>query len=132
MRERFLVSGVPVTQGSKRLVRGRMIEASPVLRVWRDTIATAARVALVEGRVHPVCEGPVGVGLVFHLPRGRTVRRVSPHVKPDLDKCVRAVFDALTVAGVWGDDGQVVWLRACKRYSVDGWTGVEIFLESDT
>jgi Holliday junction resolvase RusA-like endonuclease len=33
---------------------------------------------------------------------------------PDLDKLLRATFDALTQARVWEDDSRVVWVQACK------------------
>jgi Holliday junction resolvase RusA-like endonuclease len=36
---------------------------------------------------------------------------------PDLDKLCRAVADAITDAGLWADDAQVVSLVAAKRYS---------------
>ena len=38
-----------------------------------------------------------------------------PTKKPDVDNVVKAIFDALNGI-VWGDDVQVVWLAASKRY----------------
>jgi len=38
-------------------------------------------------------------------------------VRPDLDKLERAIGDALTDAGVWVDDGQVVNSHTQKWYA---------------
>ena len=35
---------------------------------------------------------------------------------PDLDKALRASFDAITDAGVWTDDARVVYVLASKSY----------------
>jgi hypothetical protein len=40
-----------------------------------------------------------------------------PAVKPDLDKCIRALNDALTGI-LWVDDGQVVGVSAKKLYGL--------------
>jgi Holliday junction resolvase RusA-like endonuclease len=61
----------------------------------------------------------VYVLLDFYMPRGRTVVRRRPTVKPDVDKCIRAVFDGLTDARVWADDGQVVSVHAQQWYADD-------------
>jgi Holliday junction resolvase RusA-like endonuclease len=74
----------------------------------------------------------LAVNLIFILPRpavhygrGRNAGSVKdsaprwPATKPDLDKLCRAVLDALTDAGVWRDDSQVVMLSAGKMYGRD-------------
>jgi len=43
------------------------------------------------------------------------VRRPGMTTKPDIDKTVRAIFDALKGILIH-DDSQVVELHACKRY----------------
>ena len=65
----------------------------------------------------PIFTGPVAVDIVFYLARPKTVKRVMPHTRPDLDQLSRAVLDALPVAGVWVDDAQVVNLHAVKVYA---------------
>ena len=82
------------------------------------------RIQLTGRRMH---EGPVSVELCFYLPRGKTVRRALPAVKPDLDKLVRAVLDALT-GYCYKDDGQAVGVLASKQYAVDEDPGVHITL----
>jgi Holliday junction resolvase RusA-like endonuclease len=78
----------------------------------------------------PLCrwerfDGPVLVRLAFYLDRPKShfgakgLRPTAPdfpHKRPDLDHLQRAIFDALTQAGVWMDDSQVVTAHAAKRY----------------
>jgi crossover junction endodeoxyribonuclease RusA len=61
--------------------------------------------------------GPVAVELEFVMPRPSATpkRRTPPAVKkPDVDKLIRAVFDALTKV-VWTDDSVVTAVSASKR-----------------
>jgi Holliday junction resolvase RusA-like endonuclease len=127
------VLGLPVPQGSKRAFRhartGRvvMVDDNPSLTDWRATLAGQARKAMAGS--DPFTR-PVRASLGFYLPRptghygtGRnagTLRPSAPDwpgVKPDLDKLIRAVFDALTVAGVWRDDALCCGLSAWKAYA---------------
>ena len=59
--------------------------------------------------------------MTFTLPRPRSVpvhKRPRPKVRPDLDKLVRALLDALQgIAFI--DDAQVVRLEAVKEYEND-------------
>ena len=113
----FFVAGVPIPQGSKTIAQAggkvwlRDANARD-LRAWRDRVAAVARGEVTE----PLEEGVV-VRLWFYLPRPKTVKRLLPWVKPDIDKLCRAVNDSLTTAGVWHDDSQVVELYASKAYS---------------
>ena len=61
---------------------------------------------------------PVSVKLEFVMRRPKSApKRTTPPAtkKPDLDKLTRAVFDAITSAGVWDDDSQVVDAHISKR-----------------
>jgi Holliday junction resolvase RusA-like endonuclease len=119
----FTVEGTPVPQGSHAVSRaGRIYESNKKLAPWRRTV-TAAAVDALGGR-----EGfdeAVYVLLDFWLPRPRTVKRVLPTVKPDVDKLTRAVLDALTAAGAWTDDALVLTCHSQKRYA-DDLPGVDI------
>ncbi len=90
---------------------GRMVHSNPGLTMWRNEIAIAAR---TEGVT--LQEGPVDLVLLFQMPRGKTVKRELPHVRPDLDKLCRAVLDALEGIA-YTDDGQVCRITADKRYA---------------
>jgi len=122
MITKFAVFGVPAPQGSKRHVgNGRMIEASKYLPAWRKAIELECQSLFEE----PM-DGALEVELWFYLPRPSSVSRMYPTVMPDTDKLCRAVLDGLTNGGAIVDDSRVVDLHAYKRYSVDGWTGVQV------
>jgi Holliday junction resolvase RusA-like endonuclease len=127
MHVHFTVCGTPATQGSKRafVTRGAapravLVDNNPgKLRPWRDAVRYAAAEAMA-GR--PPLEGPVIVRIVFAIARPKShpkTRRTWPTGKlaGDVDKLVRAVFDALTDAGVFGDDSQVVQVAAFKDFA---------------
>ena len=131
----FFVHGMPVPQGSKKVIKGRLIEmADARLRNWRQDVASAAHNARIEAKL-PRFEGPVAVRLAFTLPRpkahygtGRNATKLKPSapdypaVSPDLDKLIRAVLDALTHV-VFLDDRQVVVLDVGKWYATQ--TGLQ-------
>lgn len=112
----FDVYGIPAPQGSKRHVgNGRMIESSKKVAPWREAVRWSA----VQARKGQTLEGALAVWIIFTMPKPKGApksRRTWPDRKPDLDKLVRSTFDAMTDAGVWGDDGQVVSLLTGKRY----------------
>jgi Holliday junction resolvase RusA-like endonuclease len=120
-RTRVVVRGVPAPQGSKRgfVVKGRavLVESSAKVRPWREDV----RHAVMEHFEAPLV-GAVWVGIVFRLPRPRSVSvksRPAPVVKPDLDKLLRSTLDALKSAGAYGDDSQVVEVTCSKVYADD-------------
>lgn len=63
-------------------------------------------------------DGPVRLAVVFYLPRPQSLpKKVVHHTKkPDVDKLVRAVKDALKGV-LWRDDAQVIELVARKGYA---------------
>ena len=71
----------------------------------------------------------MSVRITFFMPRPKTVKRHMPTVTPDVDKLCRAVLDALTDAGVWVDDSQVVDLGATKIYASGIHVGAHITVE---
>jgi len=121
------VYGRPITQGSKVRTRWAMRDANgATLAPWRDNVRAAA-VNLDD----PFGESPVIVLITFtfarprgHFGTGRnagTLNRSalpypSSHAIGDIDKLARAILDALTDAGVWNDDSQVVTLNTCKVF----------------
>lgn len=130
---RIAADGVPIPKGSNRalarLVGGKavgvMVEGSSDagrkrLKEWAATIEAAASAEIERtGVAWPSTESSIVAEVVFWLPRGRTVRRQHPCKKPDIDKLLRTVLDALTNAGLWADDSQVVEVRSAKRYATD-------------
>ncbi len=67
--------------------------------------------------------GALEVSVVFYLPRPKTVSekdRKLPIVPPDIDKLARGLLDGIGQSQVvWGDDSQVVELKAVKVYGTD-------------
>lgn len=142
------VRGIPHPQGSMRthaLPNGKIaVRYPPAVWDWRRQVQAAVSNHMVndvgELTTHPI-PGPVEVHMGFDLPRPanhylpvnskRSVPQLKllaplwPSHKPDLDKLTRAVLDAVTDAGLWADDAQVVSLRAAKRY-VTNQPGVRI------
>lgn len=117
------VLGTPCAQGSKKaFVRGGravLVEASPHLPKWRAAIvaATQARMRLQSW---VTLDGPIGLLVDFYMPRPASVKpsqRHRPTVPPDGDKLLRAVADALTIAGAWVDDSRVVDWHAREFYA---------------
>lgn len=136
----FRVFGIPKPQGSKKAFHHRstgrivMTEAAGApLRDWRSEVKQTAAVEMV-GR--PVICQPSGIGLTveFILPRPVSLpkTKATPLAvkKPDLDKLVRAVCDALKGV-VYADDSQVVSMTLSKRTAEMGErTGARIGVET--
>lgn len=120
------VYGDPAPQGSKKVVRGRLIEASKKLKPWRKAIELACQPYANEN----IYLGPVRLEVDFFLPRPPSIKmtkRPFPIVPPDLDKLVRAVGDGIGQSGfIWGDDSQVVDIFTRKFYADDRPSGATI------
>jgi Holliday junction resolvase RusA-like endonuclease len=115
----FSAYGVPQPKGSTRsfLRGGRIVTTSdnPKLKGWQRTIAQSAKAAYPR----TTFPGPVSVTAVFHLPRPKAAKGRQFHtVRPDVDKLLRAVNDALTGV-LWVDDCMVVELEGRKVYVED-------------
>jgi crossover junction endodeoxyribonuclease RusA len=128
---RAVIPGTPAPKGSLRCRRDpnhRLIEDNKKTKPWRDTIARWTRAKWPEGQQADPGQ-PVGAEITFTIERpkyhygtGRNAAVVKdsaprfPWAKPDIDKLVRLVLDALQDAGVLPDDHQVVELAARKAY----------------
>lgn len=115
---RFFVPGIPAPQGSKRHVgRGILIESSKRLKPWREDVRQGALDAIEQHDWTP--PDAVAVGLTFWMPRPKNhpkTRRTIHSSRPDGDKLIRGVLDALTSAGAIRDDSNVVKVSAVKVY----------------
>lgn len=120
-RIRFFVPGTPIPQGSKRAYvvgkRAVVVDSNAdKLKPWREKVTAAATVALA-GRSGFSKDADIAVLYDFYFTVPKTVTRNRPNVRVDLDKLERAIGDALTDAGVWVDDGQVVNSHTQKWYA---------------
>ena len=135
----FTVPGIAVPQGSMRAFM-RTGARFPVvtsdnrnLTPWRQCVALAAYAAMAEaqrtssdrkvqlermfGERPRLIDLPVVLRVAFFLPRPKSLPKHVEHAikKPDCDKLVRGICDALTGI-VWRDDSQVVQIDARKAY----------------
>lgn len=123
----FYVYGKPMTEGSVsnfpyRKANGGMgvrtvHQKGGELLAWRNAIADAY---IEHGGT--MTDGAVTVRMRFVFLRPKSVserKRPDMTVKPDVDKLVRAVLDALTGCA-YRDDSQVVRVEAEKVYARDG------------
>lgn len=143
------VIGTPIPQGSKvanHFGHGVRDANDAKLRPWRKHVTAQA---VDQFRYLQPYTGPVRIWIRFtftrppsHFGTGRNAHRLrttAPHYPGprcgDVDKLARAILDALTDAEVWGDDTQVVDLRARKFYAgehehaLPAGDGVDIILE---
>ena len=130
---RFKVEGVPVPKGSTKafVVNGRAntTNANPKTKEWQSRIALAGQQARGDAYIPKTNRGDDGVGIVavFRFPRpqsDRKCRRLHT-VKPDLDKLVRTIGDALTGV-MFDDDSQIISICATKEYCDDCAPHVEV------
>lgn len=122
----FTVYGVAEQMGSKRALipkgwkRPIVTDTNRNLKAWQALVASSAQQAIQQ--LHPAVRQLItdGVRLMvtFYLPRPKSLpKRRQAHVaRPDLDKLVRAVGDALTGIA-YADDSQIVDVLALKRYT---------------
>jgi len=134
----FFVPGIPVPKGSARAFVNRYTGRASVvqtnaerLKPWASLISLKAQ----EAAAHPV-DGGCCLHLDFVMPRPKSHLNTKGEVrhrcialdhlkKPDLDKLIRCVLDALTGV-VYMDDSQVVLIDAEKSYATDADIGCKI------
>jgi crossover junction endodeoxyribonuclease RusA len=130
----FDVIGIAQPKGSSRAFMPKgarfpiVTSDNPRLKEWQQLVAyTAQQHVAKAGQLG----GAITLRVVFQLPRPASLpKKVVTHTKrPDLDKLVRAVKDALTRV-VWVDDGQVSQVLARKVYASIGFPpGVHVEVE---
>ena len=124
------IPGIPAPQGSKRLIRGRLIESSKKVKPWREAVTKAIQ---AEWGNTPPIDAAVTVTAEFLLPRHKTHYRSGAHSgelkpwakhkqhrsTPDLDKLQRSTGDAITASGIIRDDCEINQWKASRRYAPD-------------
>jgi len=112
----FAVLGRPAPQGSKTIMRGRLVESSKYLPAWRKVIAEAA--AEAQAKTGWFSENPLQMEVTFIIEKPKSVKRKYPTVPPDLDKLARSVGDSCTGI-LYNDDAQIVKLILVKKYGTE-------------
>jgi Holliday junction resolvase RusA-like endonuclease len=127
----FFAPGKPETKGSAKAFMPKgarfpvVTNDNPRAKSWAGVVALAAREAM-QGRA--VARTPVLLCVSFYMPRPRshygtgknaaTLKPGAPvrhETRPDLDKMLRCVKDAITGV-VYADDGLVWKVEASKHY----------------
>ena len=124
----FVVLGPPACKGSTVSFMGkggRIVTKtdSHTLGGWTQAVKWAAKGAGVRVVAKP---GAVAVSVRFEFVKPQSAqKREHPTVKPDIDKTLRALLDALTGIA-WEDDAQVVLVSASKSYGPDAKTEITV------
>ena len=139
---RFQVAGKPVPEGSTRAfpVKGKaravVVHSNhKELMPWRDRIAYFCREAMLGVEWPKDQAYQIYVEFCFLRPKSHLTKKGNPssnyrkfHTsRPDLDKLLRAIGDALKGI-VFNDDSQVTFWMADKIY--DTWEGVKVRIET--
>ncbi len=114
----FTVFGPPATKGSTRSFKSKStgdivtVADAKKLPAWTQAVGWAARAARV-----PLVPRPRGVRVTaeFMFVKPKSAKQRVPSVKPDADKVLRALLDALTDVA-YEDDAQVIEVVVTKRY----------------
>lgn len=136
----FTVYGVAVPKGSTRAfvpkgwTRPIITDTNRNTNSWAQLVAEGASRAIADADHFEILRDAVRLTVGFYLPRPKKYQRrglpVAHLKKPDVDKLVRGVLDALTSVA-WLDDSQVVELVAVKQYAdVDDPPRVTILVEA--
>lgn len=134
MRIEFTAYGKPRTKGSTQSFvskRGKVVThdaAGTAGLTWEQGVASAALVARSQAGERMVADEPIAVQAIFYTPRGpghfgtgRNSGRLLPSAprypakRPDVDKFLRRILDAMTGV-IYQDDGQVIAVHGEKRW----------------
>lgn len=120
----FFVPGLPQPQGSKRgfvSANGKvnMVESAAGVKPWRSDV----KVFAAEAMHGPLLTGPVFLRCDFVMKRPVSTSKNKPTPpatkKPDLDKLLRAIGDALK-GTVYAEDSLIVEMVGTKRIAEEG------------
>jgi crossover junction endodeoxyribonuclease RusA len=139
----FQVEGLPIPQGSVSSLGGHVVSVTPALAEWRAKVKEAA-MGTVWGHEAPY-DGPVVLEVIFYMPKPHKPKCNVPSVRPDGDKLLRAVQDAITATnerktrgkrprviaatpGLITDDARIVDGHYRKRYAESGFVGALVYI----
>lgn len=128
---KFTVYGKPQPQGSTRgfvynrfnprsnqmQARAAITSDNAKLKPWRQQVSQTA-IAAAKGEIIPRGT-PVSIWLMFYFDRPKSLSKNASSLKttkPDIDKLIRSVLDALT-GTVFEDDSQVAVCRMQKCFA---------------
>lgn len=125
----FTVPGTPISQGSMKSVgKGRMIH-KPELIAWRKKVAQVALIHARQAGWELPLDRPVLVKAHFYLTKPQRPRFHDAATRPDLDKLIRAIGDALSPnngAKLLAEDSRIIGWQGLKYYATPGKEHAEI------
>lgn len=130
----------PVAKGRPKMGKWGVYTPKKTMKAEADLRLALAKIAPKERII-----GPISLHLTFVMPipaswskKQRTSAIGRPHCgRPDLDNLVKTVLDALNpirkkglppVGGMIGDDSQICWMTASKRYGHE--PGIDFILRT--
>lgn len=147
MKISFTVNDIPQPGGSKKAFmnpktnRIVVTEDCAANAGWRASVIYSAKLAKAAGGLtadHRMY-GPLCLTIRFYMRRpgghygtGKNAGKVKKNApvyhttRPDLTKLTRSTEDALTLAGIWGDDSQVAVQILHKLYAATSFAEIEI------
>ena len=118
----------PATKGSGRALvfggRAVVFNDNPKNKAWAERVAWIAKANKPK---NAPWSGPVELHVLFRMRKLKSMPkdRPLPIVKPDLDKMIRSIKDALTGI-LYQDDAQIVSLHARKVYGDEPGVDIEL------
>lgn len=104
-------------------VRGRFAHAyyPATYKDWKAEAERLIEQAMDKEITATFYDAPLQVLLVCVIVKPKTSKLSKP--RGDVDNYAKSIMDALTAAGAWGDDEQVIDLRVVKRWADKGEDG---------
>ncbi len=122
----FVIPGTPIAKGRPKFARrGKFVTTyTPEKTASYENLVKLYASQAMQGRA--VIDGAVLVTIAFYVkpPASWSQKKqrnalnggIYPTSKPDLDNCIKGIFDACNEI-VWRDDKQAVDLAVTKRYA---------------
>jgi len=115
MKLTFTVYGIPQPQGSAKAFMNKGMKYPSItttnekLKPWRQEVAGTALIEMKQQQQQLVDKGPISIEARFIFAKPKSTKKTALYkvTKPDLDKLIRALCDALSGI-VFRDDAQVV------------------------
>lgn len=119
---KIIAYGQPIPKGSKKAFVNRktgraiIVDANAKTKPFALNVAWAVRDAMVGRSPMP---GAIGMRVCFNMQRPKSLPKFVKHCikKPDGDKLLRTIWDAVKQGGGYHDDSQVVHCEMDKAYA---------------
>lgn len=113
----------PVAKGRAKFTRSGFLYTPAKTRKSEASIKTEMRSAFTG---EPF-DGAIKVTIIFNLKRPKSVKRLYPAIKPDIDNYIKQIFDSGNGI-LWVDDSLICSLYTTKQYT-EGAAMIEINIE---